>query len=297
MHGIKKGALAFVASILMLLGLAFSGTPAQAFVPIEKPSATPANTSHKPSHLIQSSKSARLSPEYYFYGGAQQNAISPAIKSMTAAVTIDDPWMSSCCAYHTLEEMTLQTTINPLDDVIEWGWTRDNTGLYADTKPRLFTSIFVDGVWQGYGTHFVDYSGNSINNGQDLTPYLNTEKVFGIQYAAATGPSNPARWWLYFDGSPVGSYAASDIPGLNSGATAIQVFGEVDGTDDHPCTDMGGNPASLPTSTTYTARYSSVTYDTGTPNLVAYAPTPLKYGGVLKSGSTRTVNLGGPSEC
>lgn len=298
MNRFSKAALAIVAAVsLLLAGAQGASAGGKDFVPI---SVSAGSTAH-PSHLGARKGAGLVCPPdgCYYYASAQQSGMSPGVKSMAADVTIDDPWMSSCCAYHTLVEMTLQNSISPLDSVIEWGWTRDNTGLYADTKPRLFMSIFVDGVWGGYNNGCVDYTGNSVNLGQDLTADLNTEQPMGIQYAAATGPSNPARWWLYYKNNPVCSVPASSIPDLNSGASAMQVFGEVDAKDDHPCTDMGGNPASLPTSTTYTSRFSSVTYDASAPavSLTPVALNPTWYGAVLKSGSVRTLNFGGPSGC
>jgi len=287
-------------SALTALGLVaavLTTGPAQAAVP--SGSAGP-----HPSHLGASAMAAKAAAAEcppdgcYFYGTAQQSKMSPPVKALSALVTIDDPWMSSCCAYHTLAEMTMQDTISPINNVIEFGWTRDNTGLYPDTKPRLFSSIFVDGVWQGYNVGFVDYEKNTtVDMGQDLTPYLDSERQFSIQYAAATN-STPARWWLWFDKDYVGYFPASKIPGF-TGAAAVQLFGEVDAMDDHPCTDMGGNPAALPTSTTYTARFASVTYDDDAPEakLATVAATPAMYGAVLKSGSTRTLNYGGPSTC
>ena len=283
-------------TVLVVIGGSLTASTAQAEVP--------SDSAHSPSHLGAPAMTAKLAAAEcppdgcYFYAGAQQSKMSPPVTTMSALFTIDDPWMSSCCAYHTLAEMTMQDTISPLNNVIEFGWTRDNTKLYADTKPRLFSSLFVDGVWQGYNRGFVDYEANTaVNMGQDLTPYLDTEKQFSIQYVAAT-KATPARWWLWFDTNYVGYFPASSIPNL-TGATAVQLFGEVDAMDDDPCTDMGGNPAELPTSTTYTSRISSVTYDKEGPavSLVPLAPTPARYGAVIKSGSTRTLNYGGPSTC
>lgn len=305
----KRFSLSIIAAVSLL---AASLTPGTALAtPAGAPTAT-----HRavPSHVGVSagaSASKRLvtcptggpTGACYWYGVGRQNSISPAVTSIAAGVTIDDPWISSVTyAYHTLMEIALQDANG---NILEWGWTRDNTGVYADNHPRLFAAYWTTaGGFAGYNAGFVDYSANPINTGADLTSVINTEKVFAIQYAAATGPSNPARWWFYYDGSPVGSIPASLLPTF-TGATTVQVFGEVASTDDHPCTDMGGNPATLPTSTTYSARFNSVTYNgsgTGV-NLTAgsgadpAAPQPTWYNGVLKSGSTRTVNVGGPSGC
>jgi len=293
----------FLPAVAVLALVAASVTAVTAYADTEPD--TPSSTGAHPSHLGASNRVAKSAvaatcpPEgCYFYASAQQSKMSPPVTTLSTLLTIDDPWMSSCCAFHTLAEMTMQDTISPLNNVIEFGWTRDNTKLYADTKPRLFASMFVDGVWQGYNKGFVDYEANTtVNMGQDLTPYLDSERQFSIQYVAAT-EKTPARWWLYFDTDYVGYFPASSIPGF-TGAAAVQVFGEVNVMDEQPCTDMGGNPAVLPTSTSYTSRFRSVTYDEAAPavNLTPVATTPDMYGAALRSGSTRTLNFGGPGAC
>jgi len=306
--------LALFVSLLVVGAGATAAQPAQAErAASDSASSVPDWDNGRPSHIGQKSAAGKAlttcpAGGCYFYAGARQTGMSPGVKSVAANFTVDDPFISSCCAYHTLMQMSLQDSMT-IGTAIEWGWTRDNpttSGTYADNHPRLFFSYWVGGVWQGYNTGFVDYAANPINVGQDLSDigathisHINTEKAFSVGYAAATGPSNPARWWMYYDNQPVGSIPASLIPDFDAGAAVLQVFGEVDSLDDHPCTDMSSNPPVLATSTTG-ARISSVTYDASAPavNLTAITPTNSAwYNGVLQSGSVRTVRIGGGAGC
>lgn len=293
-------------------------------LPAPAPSLAAAPVSHPKgigSHLTASalSNQALVAPcdpasACYYYGTARQNNISPQVTELSWVMSVDDPWISTGYAYHTLQEATVQSTNNNSGNIIEWGWTKDNptlSGVYADSHPRLFASIWKAGVWQGYNVGFTDLSTNPINLGADISSAIDTSKTMSIRHIAASG-STPGKWWLYYDTAYVASVPDSAWAGSGfTSAPVVQVFGEVAAVDNHPCTDMGSAPAVLPTATGTApaqGQFASVTYngltapvnlsDAGAGAAGGATADPTKYLGVLKTSATpRTVNVGGPGFC
>lgn len=304
MHNtLKRAGLAAVAAVSLLFGALSAVAPAVAAP--RAGSTAVADNSNPGSHPTHVGLTRRSTSKLitcpaagcYFWAGGDQTAASP-VTTVNTLASIDDPWVSTGFAWHTLIEVAIHDPVN--NNTIEMGVTRD-TYTYGDWLPRLFAFTWKNGVAQGYNANFVDYTGNAVNLGADMTPYLNTEKGIGISHDTAT-----SKWGVYFNGVLVASVADSKWTSSQfTGGTEVQIFGEVDGKDDHPCTDMGGNPAALPTSTTYASRFTGTQYQAGGPavGLSAYSAadsTPVNtnaYDAVMKSGSVITVNYGGPGDC
>jgi hypothetical protein len=240
------------------------------------------------------SPTARLGGPYYFYAAGQQQPAVPPTDSISAAMNVGNPWVSAY-DWHTLTEMAWQNTSGTNN--VELGVTRDLT-TFGDTKPRIFAYSWINGVGQGYNTNFVNYSGRTYTVGDDLTADVGTEQLFGISQTATA-------YWLSYKNTWLGYYLKTNWSGYSPSQTPpnggkLQFFGEVAAGSTTPCTDMGGAPAPLATSTVGT-RIASVTY-TGTPtptteNLSMFTSNSAWYNAALIGSSTRSLRYGGPGSC
>jgi hypothetical protein len=212
-----------------------------------------------------------------------------------ALISIDNPWLSTNYEYHTLVEQAV-STVNQ-QQVVEVGWTEDPT-TFGDSKPRLFVSAWVNGVWQGYNGNFTNYASRTYTVGDDLTSFIDTgTKQFGVEYfSGAWWVSFNSTWLGYFNGT---LWSAAVPTATFVTAPRVQYYGEVVGRSS-PCTDMGSNPAVLATATSAgAAKVSSVTYNnvaTGV-SMAPVATNSAWYSAVLLTGSIRSFNLGGGGPC
>lgn len=209
---------------------------------------------------------------------------------------------------------------NPATDeqIVEWGY-EINPGVFGDSLPRLFASIWKDNTWCGSHTGggscggWVDNASNSINLGGSINGAVGNSRTFEIWYDSSISGGGGFR--LYYNTNEVG-YFQKSVVGWDSNfdqARTVQIFGEV-ATNQDPmstdCTDMGDGVNPGDDSPAAGAQIGSVTYRDGSRTLlptsevdmaVSQFSSPGTYPGAtaynIASQSTRTFRYGGPGVC
>lgn len=150
---------------------------------------------------------------------------------------------------HVLAQLAVD---NSAGELIEYGITRD-PNVFGDNQPRLFAGYRVNGVWQGYGTGFVDYAPNTTNTyGTAVTVVPGTQRRFEIKYSGG-------NWWLAYDLAWIGYIPGSLFTAPNTfvSGNLFQAFFEVAHYNAvvESCSDLGNG---LPASNGSAARIGSV---------------------------------------
>lgn len=205
----------------------------------------------------------------YRYAGARWNGGATLKDGATSRMQVRSPALCTD-TYHSLSEVAVESADG--QQIVEIGWTVDKV-VNGDTKPRLFTYYWINGVGQGYNTA-TDFSAEPKNQGMDMTPYLNSQVWFKALHSGTD-------WFLGIDvGDGTGTHWVAyleDFRWTNLGAAAfqktpyVQVFGEIAERTDTGSSakqDMGNGV--LASSTAGTTNGSFNTYAGGTGGLTAY---------------------------
>ncbi len=218
----------------------------------------------------------------YLYATANQTGLS-GVNQFGWAMDIQAPSVAAG-DFHSLAEVSIQNGNN----ILELGWTV-NPGVFGDNNPRLFTGIWINGVWQGYNpASFSDNSGNAVNNGASLAGDVGTSKTFGAIYTGGA-------WWVAYNGAYIGSFPGTLWGGAFTTGTVVQAFGEVAANSAVPCTDMGNG--TLATSSVG-SRISSMTYNGATTGVnlgISTVTNSSYYNAALVS--ARSIRASGPGAC
>jgi hypothetical protein len=228
---------------------------------------------------------ASASTVFFYYAKASQAITNTG---MFANLSIAAPSVASG-DFHSLTELAVESA--DTHQIVEVGWTVD-PGQYAGnnpSSPHLFAATWTNGVFNGYGTGFVDIGSNPINLGATLT--AGTAKSFGVQYGGT-----PAGWAVYYDGTQVGYFPATMWSSPTFATAGFdQAFTEVAANVSATCTDAGNGLISTNTgadvigSVQYIGQpTSAVSMATGATNATYYSITAL---------SARTFRVGGPGAC
>lgn len=171
-------------------------------------------------------------PCYNWTGARQTLTGAGTATSFAANLHVENTYLNTGAGvntYHTLAQLHVKSAG---DEAVEFGWMRDTTGTMADSQPRLFAGIRKNGVWQGYGTGFVDYAPNVTYTYGSVVP-TGTPKRFQI---ASTGTA----WWLAYDGAWIGYFLNSSFsPDTFTNFNLMQGFYEVADRGVQSCADMG----------------------------------------------------------
>lgn len=255
---IVAGLAAFV---VMLAGLIFTATPAQA---------------------------TACSPTCYGYAGFQQVVDFDGVAVLLGK---ENP-ATDANTWHSLAEVSVFDTSR--NNVVEVGWTKDPLVCAAGVSVCLFMFNWVNGV-PGC------YNGCGAVNGVGCAPYClgasldgianNTSKNFALQHINGA-------WWAAFDGA--WRFAIPDTDwGVNAFSVGkkFQVFGEVALKDDTSCADMMGGVLPTGSPTFLGGKANSMTLVNGSaavaPSIIATNPT-LWNALMVTSISGR---FGGPGHC
>lgn len=287
-----------VGAVLVAGGLL--AAPAQAVPALEPVYITARGpvTKGAPPAVHGASKVSKLGTNFWYNEGAQTHTV--AVTGAYSNFTPISP--ATVSGDHSLVEIAVSKTGNS-GQIVEVGINRD-FNLYGDNLPHLFVYSWINGVGKGYnataGSGWVDFSGNAINAGADLSSYLGgANKKFGIQY------TNSA-WWVSFDNAWIGSYPGTNWTGASPSvtfvdSTYVQYFGEVASSSAAPCTDMGNGTlgTTTPTPTPPAARVTSAQY-TPTPNLAVltygnFPSVPTRY--AVHRITDGAFDYGGPGFC
>lgn len=169
----------------------------------------------------------------YFYNTGRQEVTNTGAY---ATAWIDKPALA-VADYHTLAELSVQSSLNGIRQIVEIGWTIDRD-VNKDDNPHLFVYHWVNNVGGCYnGCGFVVSSDAKVQPGAALTP--GAAKRFGIQYF-------DGNWWVNYDNAWFGYFpgklwSSQSVDFTTAGA--YQLFGEVAAITDQPCTDMGNGAA------------------------------------------------------
>lgn len=217
-----------------------------------------------------------------------------------ATTLISDPWLDTTKDAHSLMEVAItHHETGGLRSTIEIIVTKDPVVCGQSTSPCLTVFSWVNGVGQGYGTNFVNYTGSgaSVHHpGDSMSAYVGAAHILGWKLDTSTGTV-----WAYEDGGWIGYYALTNWSTGGYSMTTwdqVQVFGEVASKqtvgDDHPCSDMGTGDLAT---TSVGAYFTTIAYDTGagTANMTwGVQPSGINSVYNIASISSRTARLGGP---
>jgi hypothetical protein len=233
---------------------------------------------------------------YYFYAEGHQDPSAPATTSSVAAqMDIANPGQIPAGGDHSLAEIAVSDSSH--QQIVEVGWNVD-PDLYGDTDTHLFVYHWVNGNSTCYNAcGWVDYSGNTVDAGSDISGDVGTLKTFSIQYDASSND-----WWVRYNGGWLGYFPATLWSGATPSVTFTttqqqQFFGEIESQSAAaPCDDMGKGVFPSGTSP---ARIGSVTYQAGAtaPSLALFNTDASYYYAQLLTGSIRSFAYGGPGDC
>jgi hypothetical protein len=233
------------------------------------------------------------------YAQGYQNFTSNYPTTVQANTLIANPYLDTTKDAHSLMEIAI-THHEPsgLMSTIELIVTKDPLVCGQSTSPCLTVFSWINGVPQGYGTGFVNYTGSgaSVHHpGDSMSTYVGAAHVLGWQLDT---PSNTV--WAYEDGGWIGEYPLSNwTTGGYSMSTwdQVQTFGEVASKqtvgDDHPCSDMGTGDLAT---TSVGAYFSAIAYNAaaGTGNMTwNVVPSGINGAYNIAPISARTARLGG----
>jgi hypothetical protein len=202
-------------------------------VDIDKGAPPPAGVKSAARKAGSAAKAADCETPCYFYNTGRQEVTNTGAY---ATVWIDQPALA-VADYHTLAELSVQSSLNGIRQIVEIGWSIDRD-INKDDKPHLFVYHWVNNVGGCYnGCGFVVSSDAKVLPGAALTP--GAAKRFAIQYFGG-------NWWVNYDNAWLGYFPGKlwSSEGVDfTSAGAYQLFGEVAATTDQPCTDMGNGTA------------------------------------------------------
>lgn len=212
-------------------------------------------------------------------------------------VYVANPYLQPTSGNHSLMELAVtHHEAGGQADTIEIGWTKDPSVCTASTtNPCLFVFSWVNGVAQGYGTGFVNYTGagaSTLHPGDSLAAYIGTSRKFGWQLDTST-----STIWAYDDIGWIGYYPLSLWTSGGYSMTTwdlSQAFAEVaDVNTATPCTDMGTGDLAT---TTVGAYWTTLVYNAGVTWNFAWSVQPSGINSEYNAAavSTRTGRLGGP---
>ncbi|MFC7528590.1 neprosin family prolyl endopeptidase [Actinoplanes sp. GCM10030250] len=218
-----------------------------------------------------------LSDAGYISVGASQKTVADGAM---ATVTVGKPIVSADDS-HSLASVAVRSADKRHN--VQIGWTVDRE-LNGDDEPHLFVIHRADGVDACYNIcGFEPYAPSTVQPGAALP--AGTSKRFIIQHSGD-------RWWVGYDTQWLGSFPDSLWAGAFTYTGAVHYFGEVSGTGDPSCSQMGtGSYAE----STQAARFSSISLINGTPAALVPGPPDPFYGYYpISAGSFR---FGGPGLC
>jgi hypothetical protein len=245
----------------------------------------------------------------YNYAGGLQNFTSPTVSTGLYA-NIMVPWSYTdyiardAAAHDVSEEALIRTRASGQRDIVEWGMV-SSRAMYANDDMHVFAGAWVNGVFQGYNTGFVNFTGTNncaYHPGDSLGAINGTAHAFGIEYLSGD-------WWASIDGKYCGYFPGNTSATSTAGnlwygsganmvsASQIQAFGEVTSALDKPCTDMGSGQPDMSTIgspynyATMPAYFSSVSQQAGGPTTSLTAidtPSGLPYIQQFLSGSVKS---------
>jgi hypothetical protein len=260
-------------------------------------------------------RTAASSP-YHYVGGSQTATNTGLYANMMINWSYTDTYASDNGA-HNVAELDAETTrANGMRDIVEVGTVSDRfLSPLGNDEPRLFVGAWVNGVFQGYNTGFVPYTGAgacTYHPGDNMGPINGTASRIGIEFINTPGTavgwwvSQGAAWCGYLPADPAGGSTTTNRwfgSGANfTSATKYQAFGEVASSWNEPCTDMGngtlGNsavssPYNYNTMPSYISTVSPVGVASPTMGVGYVIPNTLGYKlNMLASG--KTFYYGGP---
>lgn len=276
---------------------------------------------------LAATASPALAASAYWYAGGYQTFTGTLPTGITANVNVYSPSLDTSKDAHTLTELAIRKNVviggTTYTQDVEVGWTVDQ-GQFGNTSPHLFTTIWVNGVFQGYGgPGFVQCNTVAgVNNcGQttdvwDLNDTLTagTTMKLGIQYVP-TG--SKIGWWIiaYLNtGTPefIGYWPSTKWTTATPSITTftdndtMYAFGEVATNSGGilGCSDMGDG--TLPTTTTggvigsvsavgLASAAVDIDQHTTINNPSYYNMVPVAGSG--GPGNIRTIRYGGPGPC
>lgn len=191
---------------------------------------------------------------FYYVGGSQTLSGTDTAGGLGANFLIVKPFVPNVLygGYydHSLAELAVHaTTSGTAGNTIEAGVAVE-PGVFGDFNPHLFACSWSAGVdhgcWTG-GTTWVDYGGNSLNIGADVSADIGSAKAIQIIYSASGCGTRPTGWWIAYGGNWVGCYTDQTWGTAFTSAKFYQAFGEYfyngannPGTgNDKPCGDLG----------------------------------------------------------
>lgn len=257
MENLRRGAIALLASILVLAGLA---TPAHATLT-------------------------------YFYNYGYQTFTAPNQPTgLYYSFTIHAPTVAAG-DFHSLAGMSVEETIGSRQ-AVEAGWAVNNA-VFGDNNPHFYASGWVNNTHMGWGTNFVDYAPNITHNyGTTLTP--GTSIKIGIVRSGGAwwvwaGPvsGGGGNWVGHFLDS---NWTNAGVNGFTESAKS-QGYGEVAANVAAPCTDMGNGAHG---SATTGAVIGSATNVGGPLASITVVEAPNYAGYTQHARSSRTFAYGGP---
>ena len=106
----------------------------------------------------------------YFYTTFYQDFTADPADATSADMMVAKPYVDS--ALHITAHSLGQAAIESQDgrDIVELGWIVDKNRR-ADGNPTLFAAHWIDNVFKGYDTAWVDYASNPVNLGAGLPMY------------------------------------------------------------------------------------------------------------------------------
>lgn len=187
---------------------------------------------------------------------------------------------------HSLAEMAVESSDGR--QIVEIGTTVD-PGLNGDRQPHLFVFHWINGNPTCYnGCGYVQTS-PTIRPGMVLST-TNATSAFQIQEA-----SGSHEWWLYYGGTAIGYFPASEWGGGFTRSGLTQWFGEVSAANSTPCTNMGN---SLKGSQGGSARINNtVIVLPGSSFLTASPSGNVTNAGLYDTSGGRSFGYGGPGAC
>jgi hypothetical protein len=246
---------------------------------------------------------ANLLAVNYFYAGAFDNTPAAGTKGASVNMVSGNPYFSSAAAPgHSLGELAVQSA--DLSQIVEVGWTVDNSVCGAGNSPCLFVYHWVNDTPSCYnGCGWVDNAANPMNAGNTVGyPVSYTAQIRNVS----------GDWWIWWDGDWLGYFPGSLWTGATPSVTfdtvgTVQAFGELADSSGTltPCSDMGYNGELGTASNTNAARMGSYNTHDGTAwsldnfaGLNNSSPNGSNPSGTYEvaytTGSTSTIRYGGP---
>jgi hypothetical protein len=194
----------------------------------------------------------------YFYDGGLQNATGTGLyANLMVNWSYTDVKTRDAAAHNVTELAAIRARSGGLRDIVEVGTISDRSiSPTGSDDPIFFVGAWVNGVFQGYNTGFVNYTGSgacAYHPGDSMGAINGTARAFGIEYINTAGTavgwwaSNGSQWCGYFPADPAGGSTATNLwfgSGANfTSTTQGQAFGEVTSQFNQPCTDMGNGTA------------------------------------------------------